>query len=159
MASGGFYRERVKRGSRNFTRLSGIISLTNLPDITSLAASVGCKMQLNTAQKCVKLARRKKSRIIRPLFSIESPNLARTSRPTYYTAASDMTPPAASVRQLSKFKKAENAASDGFGSNFSGAAFGLANQLVGSAFQLQPLMKRLIVTATSSVPKEHCRCT
>ena len=39
MASGGISRERFKPGSRNFTHLFWIISLTNLPDMTSPATS------------------------------------------------------------------------------------------------------------------------
>ena len=57
--------------------------------------------------------------------------LAASGRPRnaikYCTKVGKMTPPATSGRHLSTFKiKAENAASDGFESNFSGAPFYLA---------------------------------
>ena len=39
IASGRIYGERFKRGSRNFTNLSGTDSLTNLLDTSLLAAS------------------------------------------------------------------------------------------------------------------------
>ena len=53
-------------------------------------------------------------------FILESPNLAHTSILTYLTAIPDMTSLATFDWQLSKFKKlVENAASYGFGSNFS----------------------------------------
>ena len=58
--------------------------LTNLPDVSWLAVSFpgGCKMQLNTAQKCIKWVRPIKSWIILPLFNLEAPNFTQTSRPT-----------------------------------------------------------------------------
>ena len=43
----------------------------------------------------------------------------------------DMTSPSTCDRYLSKLKTAENAASDGFGSNFRGAAFCLAQPIGG----------------------------
>ena len=66
--SGRISRERLKRGSRNFTRISGTTGPTKLLVQTSLFP-LGCKMQLNTVQKCVKRVRRLKSRIILPQFS------------------------------------------------------------------------------------------
>ena len=39
--------ERFKRGSRNFTALSGTTSLTNLPDMSSLAASSQLQNAIN----------------------------------------------------------------------------------------------------------------
>ena len=56
-ALGSLYEQWFKRGSRNFTHLSETIGPTNLPDMTSLAATCRLQMQLNTAQKCVKLVR------------------------------------------------------------------------------------------------------
>ena len=51
------------------------------------------------------------------------------------TATLDMKSLATSGQYLSKFEKtAVNAASDGFGSNFSCAAFGLPHRLVGILF-------------------------
>ena len=46
-----------------------------------------------------------KSRIMRPLFDEESPNLTRISMPTYSTATQDMTTSATSGRHFSKFEK------------------------------------------------------
>ena len=73
--------------------LSGTISPTNVSDMTSRAVSGRVrKMQLNTAQSTrKKLVRPAKSQIIRPLFNIESPNFARTSRPTCSAAKPDIT--------------------------------------------------------------------
>ena len=91
------------------------------------------KMQLNTAKKCIKWVRLAMSRLIRPLFNVESPNYTRTSihlcRPT-------IRPHRLRRHQLlhvgiyrrSK-KTAENAVSDGFGSNLSSPAFCMAHQL------------------------------
>ena len=39
MASGGISRKLFKQGSRNFTHFSGTTDITNLPDMTSTAAS------------------------------------------------------------------------------------------------------------------------
>ena len=52
--------------------------------------------------------------------NVESPNIARMSMPTYSTVTPDMTSSATSSRHFSKF---ENAALNGFVSNFRGAAF------------------------------------
>ena len=51
-----FWRTVYARGTK-FTQLSGTVSLTNLPHMTShyCLLSVGCKVQLNTAQKRIKL--------------------------------------------------------------------------------------------------------
>ena len=46
---------------------------------------VGCKLQLNTAYKRVKLDQPATSRITWPMFNVESPNFTRTSMPTYST--------------------------------------------------------------------------
>ena len=73
--------ERFKRGSQNFTHLSGTINLINTPDITSLVL-VGYKMQKNTAQKGVNGSARQNNRIIRPPFNLETPNVTRTSTTT-----------------------------------------------------------------------------
>ena len=55
----------------------------------------------------------------------------------YSTATLEMTSPATSSRHLSKFEKMTgNAASDGFGSNFIGAAFYLAQPLGGLLVKL-----------------------
>ena len=46
----------------------------------------------------------------------------------------DMTSPATTIAIIEVWKTAENAASDSFGSNFSGAAFCLPYQMVGILF-------------------------
>ena len=66
---------------------------------------VGCKMQLNTAQRCVRWVWPANSRITRPLFNVDSPNCTRTLMPTQSTATPDMTSQATSGRHLSKFEK------------------------------------------------------
>ena len=104
-------------------------------DITSCFRSAPkCKY---TAQKwCVNWSGQPKSWIIRPLFKPHSPNVAKTSTPTYSTATLDRTSPATSDRHLPKFEKAaKNAACAGFGSNFSDAAFCLPHELVGILFR------------------------
>ena len=75
--------ERFKQGQQNVTRLVGTISLTNM------LLPVGCKTQLNSAQKCVKRVRRQ-SQIIWLSFNVEveSPNFASTSMLTLSTATS-----------------------------------------------------------------------
>ena len=53
-ASGGISREKFKRGSPNFTQLSGITGPTHVLDSTTLVASgrlPNGQMQLNTGQK------------------------------------------------------------------------------------------------------------
>ena len=71
----------------------------------------------------------------RILFNVESPNFTGTSTPTKPSEKSDMTSPATPGQHLSKFEKpAENAASEGFRSNFSGTAFCLPHQVVGFLF-------------------------
>ena len=63
-------------------------------------------------------------RIIWSLFTVESPNYTRISMPTQSVDTTDSTTSATSGRHLWKFEKTvENAASDGFGSNLSGATF------------------------------------
>ena len=59
MASGEISQERFKRGSPNFTYLPGTIGLTELSCRIwrHWFLPVGCKIQLNTAQTCVKLVR------------------------------------------------------------------------------------------------------
>ena len=49
--------KRFKLGSRNFTHLSRTIDPTNIPEMTSLAASGRLQMLVNTAQKCAKRVR------------------------------------------------------------------------------------------------------
>ena len=89
-------------GQRTFKHLLGIISLSNLLDMTSLATY---KIQLNTAQKCVKRVRPTKSRITWPLFNVESPHFLQghQCRPTLQSP--DMPSPATFVGHLSKYKK------------------------------------------------------
>ena len=60
---------------------------------------VDCKMQLNTAQKCVKPVRSAKIRIIRPLFNVGLTNFTRISTPTWSTFIMDTN----SDRHLWKF--------------------------------------------------------
>ena len=70
--------EQFKRGSRNFTHFSGTASLTNLPDMTSVAASGRlCKMQLCIAQRWVKLVRPALRRMIQSRFEARSPVMTR----------------------------------------------------------------------------------
>ena len=52
--AGGISREGFKRGSRNFTGLSGTIGLTNLPDMTSLAISGWLQNAIKYCTKYVK---------------------------------------------------------------------------------------------------------
>ena len=68
-----------------------------------------------------------KLRISQERFGLESPNWTRTSKPSNAIAI-----PAIYGRHLSKsVKTVENAISDGFGSNFSGAAFCLSQPIGG----------------------------
>ena len=73
--------------------------------MTSLGASSRLQNQLNTAQTCVKWVRSEKSRMIRSLFNVESPNFKLISMPIYYTVAPDKTSPASSDRHLSQFEQ------------------------------------------------------
>ena len=73
---GGISRERFKWGSLNFTQLSGITAPTNLPDMTSLVASGRRKLQMNTACKCIKRDQPATSRIIWPLFNVDTPDFS-----------------------------------------------------------------------------------
>ena len=63
------------------------------------------KLQLNTAQKCVKRVRPAKSRIIWSLFNLESHDFMWIYMPIYSTATPDMTPSTTSGRHFSKFEK------------------------------------------------------
>ena len=63
------------------------------------------------------------SRISREWFDLKSPTFARTSTAAYSAATLEITWPTTSGRELSRKKYVENAVSDGFQSNFSGAAF------------------------------------
>ena len=74
-----------------------------------------------------------------------------TSMLTQPTATLDMTSPATSDLHISKFKKTtENAASDSFRSNFSGAAFCLPQQLLGilllDVITFYPLPASMVLT-------------
>ena len=89
-------------------------------------ASVGCRRSSSSASitKWV-------GRISQERFDPESPNFRWTSIPTNSIVIPDMTSLAPFGRHLSKFDKtAENAASDGFLSNFSGAVCCLT-QIIG----------------------------
>ena len=96
---GGISREQFELGSRNSICLSETTGLTNLPDMTSPAASCWLQCAIIPAQKCIKLVR-PKSRIIQPLFNVGSPNFARPSRPTHSIDVLDMTSPSTSGRDL-----------------------------------------------------------
>ena len=88
-------------------------------------------MQLNTAKKSV--FSQPKS-LTRPLFTLESPNLAWTSTSTWSTVTHDMTSPASSFQHLLKFENSQNGSKcclRRLGSNFSGAAFCLAQPVGG----------------------------
>ena len=116
----------LNRGSPHSTRLSEKKWLNKSAgyDATSyFLSAVKCNYILHK-RGAKNGSGRSKSQIIRPLFNLDSPNVARTCMPALYTAKPDMTSPAASDRHLSKFEKtAENSASGGFESNFSSAAF------------------------------------
>ena len=72
------------------------------------------------------------ARISREQFDLESPNSTRTFMQTNSMTILDMTSPVNSGWNLAKLEKsAENAASDGFGSNFSGAAAFCMAQSIG----------------------------
>ena len=88
--------------SPQFTWTSTPTYFTTTPDMTSLAAS---GLLQNTAQKCVKRLRPGKSQITQPLFYILSSLFKLKSRPTYSTAAHDMTSSNTSGRHLSKLDK------------------------------------------------------
>ena len=77
-ASGGISQESFRHTYR------GTISptMTKLMSTTSLAASGQLQNATKYTQKCVKRVGPAKSRINRPEFNTESPNLKRTSEPT-----------------------------------------------------------------------------
>ena len=128
--------EWSEQESRNITHLPWTISLTNLPDMTSIAASGRLQNAVKYCTKVRKTGVAGNSWIIRPLFNVESPNFTRSSMPTYSSATPDMTSPTTSGRHLSKFKKpAEIAASNGFGLNYSHVTFAWNNKLVGFLYR------------------------
>ena len=109
-------------------------------------------MSLNTAPKCVNGSGRANSQIIRPLFKIESPDFRRDihadlvySRTGYHVISYFRS----AFFEVLK-KAAENAASGGFGSNFSGAAF---NQLLSS-----PHFARMPIFATHKIAHRLLGC-
>ena len=63
-----------KQGSQNFKHLSATISLTHLPHMTSLAVPGRLQNAIKYCKLSVKQVRLAKSRIIRRLFNLESPN-------------------------------------------------------------------------------------
>ena len=71
MALGRISPEWFKRGTRNFTHLTGTVSPTNLLDMTSLHAS--SQLQLNTVCKCVTWVQSAWRRVIRSQFDARSP--------------------------------------------------------------------------------------
>ena len=82
--------------------------------------------RFRSAAKCNQILHKRpaKCRRIRPVFNVKSPNFTRAFMPTCSTATPDMTSPPNYGGHSSNFEKtAENSASDGFVSNFSGAAF------------------------------------
>ena len=89
-------------------------------------------MQLRTAQKCVKRVRSTKYRIIRPLFNPQITKFYTVIRADIgyshngYGTTSYFQSAVVEVRNT-----AENAASDGFESNFSGVAFCMAQPIGG----------------------------
>ena len=105
-ASGGISRERFKLGSRSFWRLSGTIGLTNMLDVTSLAASGLLQNAVNYCTKvCTTGLACHKSLVIRPLSRLESQSFTRISMPTYSIAISDAKTGATSCLQLSRLRK------------------------------------------------------
>ena len=108
-ASGGISREWCRgQGERNSINLSVTIGLTNLPDMTSLAASY--HMQ-NAVIFCIKVRKRgpggiESNNSATVLIKIKtSINFFKTSIPACSTATPDMTSPGTSGPQLSKFEK------------------------------------------------------
>ena len=101
-----FLQNGLSKEQKDFTDLSGTMSLTNLPDMTSL--SVSCRLQNATkyCTKCAKLVRPAKSRIIRLLFSVESPNSDLVYSHTGYDGTSHIF--CTSGRHLSKLEKRPN---------------------------------------------------
>ena len=136
-ASGGTSRERIMRGSPYCTRLSGITDSQSLPDMTSLVAS---RRLQNAIKRCTKSGAYNgcgwpKSQTIRHCLTQTQQMLHRhLYRPIYSHVRYDVTnyfrSPFIEVR-----KTADNAASDGFWSNFGGASFCLSHQLVGNLFR------------------------
>ena len=112
-ASDGISRERFMRGSPNFTRLSGITGTTNLLDMTSLVTSG--RLQ-NAIKHWTKVMRKTGGQRVKIVYS-----RTRHEVTSYFQSAF-----------IEVWKTAENATSDGFGSNFSGAPFCLPHQLVAS---------------------------
>ena len=66
----------------------------------------------------------------------------------------DMMSPVTSGQRLSKFEKAENTASDGFESNFTGSAFGVS-QPIGGLLVRQMALCDVLRTPVSSVFVRH----
>ena len=92
------------------------------------------------------------ARIFQERFDLESPNSTRTSMTAKYTTTRDMTSPAASGRHLSKIeKKRPNGAFDGFGSNFSGAAFWLAQSIGGLLVWVMTKLTAICVSEADSI--------
>ena len=104
-ASAGISRERFKRGSPNFTLLSGTTGPRHRPDLTSPLTSGRLQNSIKYCTKVMRQRGRPKSQIFRPLFNSDSPHVARTSVPTQSMAIPDMTPPAISDRHLPKFEQ------------------------------------------------------
>ena len=89
----------------NFYKLIWVNYPTNLPDITSLAASGRLQNANKYCQNAWNASGRHNRRIVRPLFNIELQNFAGTSRPTWSTAVLGMTSSADFGRHISKFEK------------------------------------------------------
>ena len=102
MASGGISREWFNQGRRNFTDLSRTIGLTNIPERTSLATFGRLQIAIKYCTKRPGSGRTEAN--ISILFNLIS-QACRDIRADIFEAILDMTSPAASGRQLSKFKK------------------------------------------------------
>ena len=134
MASGQIPRVRFER-EHNFTHSSGTIGLTNLPDMTSPAASRRLQNATKYCKKCIKWVQPENCGVFQLLFKPEELTFytdIQSSMPIKSAATPDMTPTATFGLHLLKFEKtAENVAFNGFGSNFSGTACNLAQPIGG----------------------------
>ena len=124
-------RERFKRGSRNFTSISGTYGPTNLPDMTLLASCSRLQKVIIYCTKVRKTGAGGKESNSSAIVQRRIIKFTRTADLVYRNTGYEVINP--SSRYFSKFEKktVESAASFGFGLNFSGAALCLPHQLVG----------------------------
>ena len=128
--------ERFKGGPRTFTHLSRTVRLTNLSDMTSLAASGRLQNAIKYCTKAHKTGAPATSRIILPLFKVEWLTFIHADllfSHTEYDVHSYFLSAFIEIR-----KNGQNAVSDGFILTFSDLAFCLPHQLVGILFSALP---------------------